>query len=128
MSARSPDGSRRGSPRARTACSTTARGWCADLRAGLGRATESGRFPPLRRGATVGEAKAFTTYTAIDAGKSGMLDPVETIEAVEEALVFVGDAPVVLAPVMVAESGARLLDEDAEAALRERLLPRVTVV
>jgi hydroxymethylpyrimidine/phosphomethylpyrimidine kinase len=29
---------------------------------------------------------------------------------------------------MVAESGARLLDEDAEDALRRRLLPRVTVV
>ena len=29
---------------------------------------------------------------------------------------------------MVAESGARLLDEDAEGALRELLLPRATVV
>ena len=36
--------------------------------------------------------------------------------------------PVVLDPVMVAESGARLLDEDAEGALRELLLPRATVV
>jgi hydroxymethylpyrimidine/phosphomethylpyrimidine kinase len=36
--------------------------------------------------------------------------------------------PVVLDPVMVAESGARLLDEDAEEALRSLLLPRATVV
>ena len=35
--------------------------------------------------------------------------------AVERALDLVGDVPVVLDPVMVAESGARLLDEDAEA-------------
>jgi hydroxymethylpyrimidine/phosphomethylpyrimidine kinase len=34
----------------------------------------------------------------------------------------------VLDPVMVAESGGRLLDEEAEDALRTRLLPRVTVV
>jgi hydroxymethylpyrimidine/phosphomethylpyrimidine kinase len=35
--------------------------------------------------------------------------------------------PVVLDPVMVAESGARLLDADAEDALRDLLLPRATV-
>jgi hydroxymethylpyrimidine/phosphomethylpyrimidine kinase len=36
--------------------------------------------------------------------------------------------PVVLDPVMVSESGARLLDQGAEEALRTRLLPRMTVV
>jgi hydroxymethylpyrimidine/phosphomethylpyrimidine kinase len=40
----------------------------------------------------------------------------------------VGDAPVVLDPVMVAESGARLLDEDAQEALRTQLVPRAAVV
>jgi hydroxymethylpyrimidine/phosphomethylpyrimidine kinase len=35
---------------------------------------------------------------------------------------------VVLDPVMVAESGARLLEEDAEEALRTLLVPRATVV
>jgi hydroxymethylpyrimidine/phosphomethylpyrimidine kinase len=40
----------------------------------------------------------------------------------------VPEAPVVLDPVMVAESGARLLDDTAEDALRRGLLPRVTVV
>jgi hydroxymethylpyrimidine/phosphomethylpyrimidine kinase len=40
----------------------------------------------------------------------------------------VGDAPVVIDPVMVAESGARLLDDAAVAALRDRLLPRAAVV
>ena len=51
-----------------------------------------------------------------------------TIEAVDRALDLVGDAPVVLDPVMVAESGAVLLDGDARDALRERILPRATVV
>ena len=57
-----------------------------------------------------------------------MLGTRETIEAVGEALDLIGDVPVVLDPVMVAESGARLLDEDAEEALRTSLVPRATVV
>jgi hydroxymethylpyrimidine/phosphomethylpyrimidine kinase len=64
----------------------------------------------------------------VDAVKIGMLGTVETIDAVVEALGLVGDAPVVLDPVMVAESGAHLLADDARAALRGRLLPLVDVV
>jgi hydroxymethylpyrimidine/phosphomethylpyrimidine kinase len=64
----------------------------------------------------------------IDAVKIGMLGSAATVEAVVEALGFVGEAPVVVDPVMVAESGASLLDDDAKAALIERLLPLATVV
>ena len=64
----------------------------------------------------------------VDAVKIGMLGTVETIDAVVEALAHVGEAPVVLDPVMVAESGAPLLEEDARASLRERLLPLADVV
>ena len=63
----------------------------------------------------------------IDAVKIGMLGDSRTIEAVVEALGHVGDAPVVLDPVMVAESGAVLLDESARDALREILLPLTSV-
>jgi hydroxymethylpyrimidine/phosphomethylpyrimidine kinase len=63
----------------------------------------------------------------VDAVKIGMLGTTETIEAVVEALGHVPDAPVVLDPVMVAESGARLLDEDAQHALRSTLLPLAAV-
>src|SRR5690606_17936540 len=52
----------------------------------------------------------------------------ETIFAVAEALELVGDAPVVVDPVMVAESGATLLEPDAVQALRTAILPRATVV
>ena len=38
-----------------------------------------------------------------------------------------GDAPVVLDPVMVAESGATLLADDARDALRDKLLPLASV-
>ena len=64
----------------------------------------------------------------VDAVKIGMLGSVETIDAVVEALGLVGDAPVVLDPVMVAESGAHLLADDARDVLRGRLLPLVDVV
>jgi hydroxymethylpyrimidine/phosphomethylpyrimidine kinase len=57
-----------------------------------------------------------------------MLGSAETIAAVGEALDLIPDAPVVLDPVMIAESGAPLLDPDARWALRERLLPRATVI
>ena len=74
------------------------------------------------------QVAAVASDIGVDAVKIGMLGTVETIEAVDRALDLVGDAPVVLDPVMVAESGAVLLDGGARDALRERLLPRATVV
>jgi hydroxymethylpyrimidine/phosphomethylpyrimidine kinase len=83
---------------------------------------------PLPGEAIVEQVRAVADDLGVDAVKIGMLGGVEAIEAVDRALDLVGPAPVVLDPVMIAESGARLLDEDAEAALRSRLLPRSTVV
>jgi hydroxymethylpyrimidine/phosphomethylpyrimidine kinase len=76
----------------------------------------------------VEQVRAVAEDIGVDAVKIGMLGTRATIEAVNEALDLVGDVPVVLDPVMVAESGARLLDEEAEEALRTRLVPRATVV
>jgi hydroxymethylpyrimidine/phosphomethylpyrimidine kinase len=64
----------------------------------------------------------------VDAVKIGMLFDEPTIDAVAEALELVGDAPVVVDPVMVAESGAVLLKPEAVRALVERILPRAAVV
>jgi hydroxymethylpyrimidine/phosphomethylpyrimidine kinase len=77
--------------------------------------------------AIVGQVRAVATDIGVDAVKVGMLGTVETIAAVEQALDLLGEAPVVLDPVMVAESGAHLLAEDAREAL-VALLPRATVV
>ncbi len=77
----------------------------------------------------VEQVRAVVNDLGVDAVKLGMLGDVVTIAAVAEALALVpADVPVVLDPVMVAESGARLLDRDAVRALVERLLPRATVV
>jgi hydroxymethylpyrimidine/phosphomethylpyrimidine kinase len=83
---------------------------------------------PVAPEAILEQVRAVVEDIGVDAVKIGMLGSAETIEAVDLALDLVGSAPVVLDPVMVAESGARLLDEDAEATLRARLLPRITVV
>ena len=82
---------------------------------------------PLPGEAVVEQVRAVAQDIGVDAVKIGMLGNVETIEAVARALDLVGEAPVVLDPVMVAESGARLLDEDAVDSLRALLLPRATV-
>ncbi len=83
---------------------------------------------PLPPDAIVEQVRAVAEDIGVDAVKIGMLGTAETIAAVDRALDLVGDAPVVLDPVMVSESGARLLDEEAEEELRTRLVPRVTVV
>jgi hydroxymethylpyrimidine/phosphomethylpyrimidine kinase len=82
------------------------------------------------------QVRAVAQDIGVDAVKIGMLGTVVTIEAVAQALDELvarderggGPVPVVLDPVMIAESGAELLAGDARGALVERLLPRATVV
>jgi hydroxymethylpyrimidine/phosphomethylpyrimidine kinase len=83
---------------------------------------------PLPPQAIVEQVAAVADDIGVDAVKIGMLGSTETIEAVAEALGLLRGVPVVLDPVMVAESGAPLLEDSAQAALRDLLLPRVTVV
>jgi hydroxymethylpyrimidine/phosphomethylpyrimidine kinase len=63
----------------------------------------------------------------VDAAKTGMLFSREVVDVVAE---FLSDHPVplVVDPVMIASSGARLLQEDALGALVSRLFPLATVV
>jgi hydroxymethylpyrimidine/phosphomethylpyrimidine kinase len=77
----------------------------------------------------VAQVRAVVQDIGIDAVKIGMLGTSRTVAAVAEALeLLVPGTPVVLDPVMVAESGAVLLEPDARAALVARLVPRATVV
>ncbi len=62
-----------------------------------------------------------------DAVKIGMLGAADIVAAVADALRGY-DGAVVLDPVMVAKSGDPLLPGDAVAALRDRLVPRATVL
>ncbi len=75
----------------------------------------------------VAQVRAVAEDIGVDAVKIGMLGTAATVDAVVEALGHVGAAPVVIDPVMVAESGAVLLDAEARGALVERLLPLCAV-
>lgn len=64
-----------------------------------------------------------------DAIKIGMVADAELIHAVAASLAPVaGKIPIVLDPVMVAATGARLLADNALAALKEKLLPLASVI
>ena len=64
----------------------------------------------------------------VDAVKIGMLHSSEVIRTVAERLAHHRVARIVVDPVMVAKSGARLLQDEAVAALRAVLLPLATVI
>jgi len=64
-----------------------------------------------------------------DALKTGMLHSVAVIDAVADTIdALPASTPLVVDPVMVAKGGARLLQVDAVAALKRRLLIRATVL
>jgi hydroxymethylpyrimidine/phosphomethylpyrimidine kinase len=75
------------------------------------------------------QVAAVADDIGVDAVKVGMLGSAATIEAVAAAIRGLpAGTPVVVDPVMVSESGGRLLAADAEAALREQILPLAAVV
>jgi len=84
---------------------------------------------PVPPGFVVEQVRAVATDIGVDAVKIGMLGTAAIVAAVAEALDLLADGtPVVIDPVMVAESGAVLLDERDASALVEQLLPRATVI
>jgi hydroxymethylpyrimidine/phosphomethylpyrimidine kinase len=76
-----------------------------------------------------GQIRAALTDIGADVIKTGMLATAETVELVARLIEELApQAPLILDPVMVATSGDRLIDDAAETALRERLLPRAFLV
>ncbi len=74
------------------------------------------------------QIQALFDDTHIDAVKIGMLGSAQTVERVAGCLAEKRPPVIVVDPVMVAKSGHRLLDPDAVAAVRERLLPLASVI
>ena len=71
---------------------------------------------------------AVATDIGIDAAKTGMLANRAIIEAVAAAVRAHAIAPLVVDPVMVAQSGARLLEDEARDALLRELVPLAALV
>jgi hydroxymethylpyrimidine/phosphomethylpyrimidine kinase len=83
---------------------------------------------PVSPRMVIAQVRAVVADIGVDAVKVGMLGTAETIEAVRIALgELEPGTPVVIDPVMVAESGAELLDGSAKSVLIERLLPLAAV-
>jgi hydroxymethylpyrimidine/phosphomethylpyrimidine kinase len=75
------------------------------------------------------QVRAVLADIGVDAVKVGMLGTADVTLAVAAAIdELPAGTPVVVDPVMVAESGARLLDPDAQRALVEEILPRASVL
>ncbi len=73
------------------------------------------------------ELDAVFVDIGVDAAKTGMLFSGSIIETAADFL-QANRVPLVVDPVMVAASGAQLLQDDAVATLKERLFPLATVV
>jgi hydroxymethylpyrimidine/phosphomethylpyrimidine kinase len=75
------------------------------------------------------QVRAVLNDIGVDAVKIGMLGSAEVTLAVAKALdELPAGTPVVVDPVMVAESGAQLLAPDAQRALVAEIMPRATVL
>jgi hydroxymethylpyrimidine/phosphomethylpyrimidine kinase len=84
---------------------------------------------PIPPELVLAQVRAVVGDIGVDAVKVGMLGTAPLTLAVARALdELPAGTPVVVDPVMVAESGARLLDRDAQRALLEEILPRATVL
>jgi hydroxymethylpyrimidine/phosphomethylpyrimidine kinase len=84
---------------------------------------------PVPPGVVLAQVRAVVQDIGVDAVKVGMLGTAEVTLAVARAIdEMPAGTPVVVDPVMVAESGARLLDPDAQQTLVEEILPRATVL
>jgi hydroxymethylpyrimidine/phosphomethylpyrimidine kinase len=84
---------------------------------------------PLSPRAVFNQILAIAEDMGADAIKIGMLGSAEIIDAVAVGLSYLGVAfkPIVIDPVMVAESGAALIDDETREALVAHLLPRCEV-
>jgi hydroxymethylpyrimidine/phosphomethylpyrimidine kinase len=84
---------------------------------------------PIPPEIVLAQVRAVVSDIGVDAVKVGMLGDAATILAVASALdELPPGTPVVVDPVMVAESGAQLLDPEVQGVLVAEILPRATVL
>ena len=74
------------------------------------------------------QIEAIATDFEVNAVKTGMLPSCEIIEAVAAKLREFDLSPVVLDPVMVSRTGAKLIDDSAIALLKKLLIPQAAII
>ena len=85
------------------------------------------KVEPLTRPMIVGQIEAVMADLAVKAVKTGMLLNSEIIEAVAEQLKQRNVKQLVVDPVMVSRTGARLIDDLAVSSLQNYLLPQALI-
>ena len=83
---------------------------------------------PLEADLVIAQIEALAGDIGVHATKTGMLANAAIVEAVAAAIKELDLPMVVVDPVMVSKSGARLLDDDGILMLRGELIPRALVV
>lgn len=86
------------------------------------------RVDALPPAAVIAQIEAVVTDIGVAATKTGMLLNREIIDAVAEGIEALGLRNLVVDPVMVSRTGAVLIDDDAIASLRNRLIPKANIV
>ncbi|NJK34381.1 MAG: bifunctional hydroxymethylpyrimidine kinase/phosphomethylpyrimidine kinase [Oscillatoriales cyanobacterium SM2_2_1] len=86
------------------------------------------RVDALPLEAITAQLEAVVTDLAVGAVKTGMLLNGEIISLVAKKLVSFGLQPLVVDPVMVSRTGAKLIDDGAIAQMQHRLLPLATLL
>jgi hydroxymethylpyrimidine/phosphomethylpyrimidine kinase len=76
----------------------------------------------------VAQIKAVLSALGVDAAKTGMLLSAPIMDAIAATLTQTPIANLVVDPVMVSRTGAVLIDEDAIATLKARILPLAAIV
>jgi hydroxymethylpyrimidine/phosphomethylpyrimidine kinase len=80
-------------------------------------------------GLVAAQIRQVASYFPIAAAKTGMLFSAAIVNAVADALLeWPSRPPLVVDPVMVATSGAELLQQDAISAVSQRILPLATLI
>lgn len=82
----------------------------------------------LSPGLVARQIDAVVDDIGADAAKTGMLGTAEIIEAVAERVAHHGIPNLVVDPVMIATSGASLIEDEAVGALKAALIPRAYLV
>lgn len=87
------------------------------------------RILPLEPDFVAEQIRQILTDIGADCIKTGMLHSATVIEAVADTLEDLAPSiPLLIDPVMVAKGGARLLDREAIALLKQRLLPQASLI
>ncbi|MFM7363327.1 MAG: bifunctional hydroxymethylpyrimidine kinase/phosphomethylpyrimidine kinase [Cuspidothrix sp.] len=86
------------------------------------------RVDAIASGAVVAQIQAVVEDIGVQAVKTGMLLNQEIIAAVAQQIAAYKIENLVVDPVMVSRTGARLIDDDAVQSLRKILIPQATII